>query len=115
VAALAEEGRRALGDQPRPAPGHRRGRRLAGALGRQLPARRADLLAAVAPDRRADPAARRVAANASMTGIGLAVQGVWATGFIGIRLTCAWSPRSSSTMASASAGVSFTPSIIVTS
>ena len=38
----------------------------------------------------------------SMTGIGLAVQGVWATGFIGMRLTWAWSPRSRSAIASAS-------------
>ena len=51
----------------------------------------------------------------SMTGIGLAVQGVWATGFIGIRLTWAWSPRSRSAMAIASSVVSFTPPIIVTS
>ena len=48
------------------------------------------------------PASRRVAAKRSMTGIGLAVQGVWATGFIGMRLTWAWSPRSSSAIASAS-------------
>ncbi len=38
-----------------------------------------------------------------MTGIGLAVHGVWATGFIGMRLTWAWSPRRSSAIASASA------------
>ena len=50
-----------------------------------------------------------------MTGIGLAVHGVWATGFIGMRLTWAWSPRSRSTIAVASASVSFTPPIIVTS
>ena len=47
---------------------------------------------------------RRVAANASMTGIGLACHGVWATGFIGMRLTWAWSPRSRSAIASASSG-----------
>ena len=40
-----------------------------------------------------------VAAKRSMTGIGLAVHGVWATGFIGIRLTWAWSPRSRSAIA----------------
>ena len=39
------------------------------------------------------PAALRTSAKCSMTGIGLARQGVWATGFIGIRLTCARSPR----------------------
>ena len=51
--------------------------------------------------------------SASMTGIGLAVQGVCATGFIGMRLTCARSPRSSSASACASTSVSFTPPIIV--
>ena len=61
------------------------------------------------------PASRSVAAKRSMTGIGLAVQGVWATGFIGMRLTCAWSPRSRSAIASASRSVSLTPPIIVTS
>ena len=34
-----------------------------------------------------------------MTGIGLACHGVWATGFIGMRLTWAWSPRSRSAIA----------------
>ena len=61
------------------------------------------------------PAARSVAANGSMTGIGLAFHGVWATGFIGMRLTWAWSPRRRSAMASASSVVSLTPPIIVTS
>ena len=41
-------------DEPRASPGDGRRRRLAGPLGRQLAARGADLLAAVAPDGRAD-------------------------------------------------------------
>ena len=39
------------------------------------------------------PAARSRPANRSMTGIGVPDHGVWATWFIGIGLTCAWSPR----------------------
>src|SRR6185295_11970828 len=61
------------------------------------------------------PAALSRAANCSMTGIGLARHGVWATGFIGMRLTWARSPRSRVASASASASVSFTPPIIVIS
>ena len=59
------------------------------------------------------PTASRRAANRSIAGIGLAVHGVWATGFIGIRLTCARSPRRTVARASASTSVSFTPPIIV--
>ena len=54
VAALAAQRGRALGDEAR-APARDRGRRrLARALGRELAAGRADLLAAVAPDGRPD-------------------------------------------------------------
>jgi hypothetical protein len=61
------------------------------------------------------PAASIRAANRSITRIGLACQGVCATGFIGMRLTCARSPRRSFATASASSSVSFTPPIIVIS
>ena len=54
VTALAEQGRRALGDEPRAAAGDGRGRRLTCPLGGELAARRADLLAAVAADGRLD-------------------------------------------------------------
>ena len=52
VAAFAAEGGGALGHEPLAAPGDGRGRRLAGAFGGELAAGGADLLAAVAPDRR---------------------------------------------------------------
>ena len=116
VAPLAAQGARALGLEPLPSP--RDGRRggLACALRGELAARGPDLLAAVAADRHRDAGRLEGAPRTrSMTGIGLAVQGVWATGFIGIRLTWARSPRRRSARASASASVSFTPPIIVTS
>ena len=54
VAALAAQGGRALGDEPGAAAGDGGRRRLAGPLGGELAAGGADLLAAVAPDRRRD-------------------------------------------------------------
>ena len=100
VAALAAERGRALADEPLAAAGD-------GRAPAARPARSAASWPQAAPTswprlRRivvAIPAARSVAANASMTGIGLAGQGVWATGFIGMRLTWAWSPRSRSAIA----------------
>ena len=55
VAALATQGVGALVDEPCPPPGDDGWRRLAGPLGRELAARRPDLLAAVPPDRGRDP------------------------------------------------------------
>src|SRR4051794_1621544 len=52
IAALATERVRALVDQASPPPGDDGRSRLAGPLGGELAARGADLLAAVAPDRR---------------------------------------------------------------
>ena len=64
VTALAEQRGGALRDEPGATAGDGRGRRLAGPLGRELAAGGADLLAAVAPDRRLDagrPEGRREA------------------------------------------------------
>ena len=103
VAALAAQGRGALGDRAARAGGRRPARagspaRSAASWPQAAPISWPRLRRIVVPM----PAARSVAAKRSMTGIGLAVHGVWATGFIGIRLTCAWSPRSRSAIASAS-------------
>ena len=54
VAALAQQGGRALRDEPRAAPRDAGRRRLAGPLRGELAAGRPDLLAPVAPDRRLD-------------------------------------------------------------
>ena len=94
----------------RPPACHDRRRRLARPLGRELAARRAHLLAAVAVapwSRSRRP--RSVSANASMRSSGVARHGVCATSFIGMRFTWARRPRRSATRAVASSYVSFTP------
>ncbi len=100
--------RAARGAAPRP------GRRLARALGRELAAGGADLLTPVAPDVSCDAGrAQRRRERLDALGIGLGRQGVWATGFIGMRLTCARSAAQQvGAAASASTGVSLMPSII---
>ena len=116
IAPLAAEGVGALVDEPRPAPGDDCGGGLAGPLGGELAAGRADLLAAVPADRgrHAGVGEDRGERDRSRRS-GEAAHGVWATGFIGIRLTWAWSPRRSSAMARASSSVSLIPAIIVAS
>ena len=85
-----EQGRGALGLEPRASSGDGGSRRLAGSL-----RRRAGRMPRRPPGRgcggsssRCRPSAAS-SAKRSMTGIGLAVHGVCATGFIGIRLTWA--------------------------
>ena len=69
--------------------GYGRRRWLPGPLCGELPAGGTDLLASIAADGRLDPGLAEGRCEGSMTGIGLACHGVWATGFIGIRLTWA--------------------------
>ena len=101
VAPLAAQGARRTRDhEPLATARHGGRRRLARPLRGELTACGADLLAAVAADRGRDAGrAEGRARTRSITGIGLACQGVWATGFIGMRLTWAWSPRSRSAIA----------------
>ena len=72
----------------------------AGTLGRELAAGRADLVArgCAGPSSRCRRS-RSIAANALDPSSALGVHGVWATGFMGMRLTWASWPRSSSAMA----------------
>ena len=87
MTAFAEKGGRAFGDEAGTAASDRGRRRLAPRSAASWPQAAPTSWPRLRRMVVSMPAARKVVAKRSMTGIGLAVHGVWATGFIGMRLT----------------------------